>query len=146
MCLVFLNSICGVLHVCAMPLGLKAIKLLNFWTLSNLEIHEFLTFQQYPNGFSKNQKRVLRRRNQNHFRVKRGCSFIPVCPRLKLMMQRDKAKGWIRSGDSYSSIAASNSFSVPRVHVAHARSRTPSLPISREACDSAIANSLYMLS
>ena len=63
------------------------------------EIHEFLTFQQYPNGFSKNQKRVLRRRSQNHFRVKRGCSFIAVCPRLKLMMQRDKAKGWIGSGD-----------------------------------------------
>ena len=34
------------------------------------EIHEFLTFQQYPTGFSKNQKRVLRRRSQNHFRVK----------------------------------------------------------------------------
>ena len=50
---------------------------------------------------------------------------------------------WITS---YSSIAASTSFSVPRVHVAHARSRTRSLPISREACDFAIANSLYMLS
>ena len=40
------------------------------------EFHEFLTFQQYPTGFSKNQKRVLRRRSQNHFHVKLFCSRV----------------------------------------------------------------------
>ena len=51
------------------------------------EIHEFLTFQQYPNGFSKNQKRV--RRSQNHFRVKRGLLFYSRVPQT----EADDAKG-----------------------------------------------------
>ena len=53
------------------------------------EIHEFLTFQQYPNGFSKNQKRVLRRRSQNHFRVKRGLLFYSRVSQT----EADDAKG-----------------------------------------------------
>ena len=53
------------------------------------EIHEFLTFQQYTNGFSKNQKRVLRRTSQNHFRVKRGLLFYSCVPQT----EADDAKG-----------------------------------------------------
>ena len=52
------------------------------------EIHEFLTFQQYPNGFSKNQKRVLRR-SQNHFRLKRGLLFYSRVSQT----EADDAKG-----------------------------------------------------
>ena len=40
-----------------------------------VEIHEFLSLNQYPTGFSKSQKRVLRRRSQNNFRLKRGLLF-----------------------------------------------------------------------
>ena len=39
------------------------------------DVYEFLTFHRYPTGFSKNQKRVLRRKSQDHFRVKRGLLF-----------------------------------------------------------------------
>ncbi len=38
------------------------------------EIYQFI-FHCYPTGFSKNQKRVLRRRSQDHFRVKKGVLF-----------------------------------------------------------------------
>ena len=52
------------------------------------EIYEFLTFHRYPAGFSKNQKRVLRRKSQEHFRVKRGLLFYSGLPRS----QADDAK------------------------------------------------------
>ena len=39
------------------------------------DVYDFLTFHRYPTGFSKNQKRVLRRKSHDHFRVKRGLLF-----------------------------------------------------------------------
>ncbi len=48
------------------------------------EIYQFLIFHRYPTGFSKNQKRVLRRRSQDYFRVKKGVLFysgVSMCAR-----------------------------------------------------------------
>ena len=45
-------------------------------------------FHRYPAGFSKNQKKVLRRKSQEHFRVKRGLLFYSGLPRS----QADDAK------------------------------------------------------
>ena len=52
------------------------------------EVYEFLNFQRYPTGFSKNQKRVLRRKSQEHFRVRRGLLFYSGVPNS----QADNAK------------------------------------------------------
>ena len=37
------------------------------------DIYLFSSKHTYPNGFSKNQKRALRRKCQDKFKVKRGC-------------------------------------------------------------------------
>ena len=47
------------------------------------DIYEFLTFHRYPTGFSKNQKRVLRRKSQEYFRVKWGLLFYSKVPKSR---------------------------------------------------------------
>ena len=46
------------------------------------DVYEFLTFHRYPTGFSKNRKRVLRRKSQHHFHVKRGLLFYSTKRRV----------------------------------------------------------------
>ena len=52
-------------------------------------IYEFLLYHRYPTGFSKNQKRILRRKSQEHFRVKQGLLFYSRVPRSKTHGHRD---------------------------------------------------------
>ena len=50
-------------------------------TMEFNEIYDFLAYRRYPNGFSKNQKRILRRKNAAHFRVRRGMLFYSKMPK-----------------------------------------------------------------
>ena len=72
------------------------------------DIYEFLTFHRYPNSFSKNQKRILRRKSQGHFRVQRGLllySGIPKCcwqeTRMETSSSDCRRKGANNSGLSF---------------------------------------------
>ena len=39
------------------------------------ELYYFCSKQTYPTGFSKNQKRALRRKCQGKFKAERGCLY-----------------------------------------------------------------------
>ena len=53
------------------------------------EIYDFLAF--HPTGVSKNQKRVLRRKSTEHFRVKRGILSYSKIPKAHA---GDKRRHW----------------------------------------------------
>ncbi len=70
------NSL-GTMYYAASPmraLAAKSVGMQNevaFWLFCDAmedyeELYQFLIFHRYPTGFSKNQKRVLRRRSQDH--------------------------------------------------------------------------------
>ena len=40
------------------------------------EIYDFLSYGTYPTGFSKNQKRALRRKRNDHFKVLCSCKQL----------------------------------------------------------------------
>ena len=47
------------------------------------QVYQFLRYQRYPSGFSKNQKRVLRRKSQENFCVKKGLLYYAVSRRKR---------------------------------------------------------------
>ena len=60
------------------------------------EVYEFLVFHRYPTGFSKNQKRILRRRSQEHLYVKRGELLYSRIPNSRAVVKRQVDREWRR--------------------------------------------------
>ena len=53
-----------------------------------IEIYNFLALRRYPTGSSKNTKRILRRKNTENFRVKRGILFYSKIPKSRAAGKR----------------------------------------------------------
>ena len=59
-------------------------------------IYQYLVFKRYPNGLSKNEKRMLRRRAKEHYRMKNGRLLYSAVgrSRSKAITDKGKSRAW----------------------------------------------------